>query len=210
MPKNGRSQSLTHKEIIEAAVRLIRKHGLPNLTMRAVAAELGVTPMAVYHYFADKDDLVRMVVQSISSAREPLRIREGGWEESLRSHLREVWEQSARYPGVGAYQIDQPSLGVTPEALQDGIRFFEDAGFSPSAARLAWSFAMTYIHGRISVDAHLASKPDAPRLDGLRAHDYVDFGVETVVAGLRAALASELDASGNREGVGGKSVVTNS
>ncbi len=159
--------------------------------MRAVAAELGVTPMAVYHYFVDKDDFVRTVVRSISASREPLRIGDGGWEESLREHLLAIWAQSTRYPGVGAYVINQPTLGVTPEALQAGIRFFEKAGFSPSAARLAWTFAMTYIHGRISVDAHLATRADAPRLEGLRAHDYVEFGVDTVIAGLRAALLSE-------------------
>ena len=49
---------------------------------------------------------------------------------------------------------------------------------------------MTYIHGRISVDAHLAHKPEAPRMSGLRARDYVDFGVEAVIAGLRAMLSA--------------------
>jgi len=52
---------------------------------------------------------------------------------------------------------------------------------------------MTYIHGRISVDAHLAHKPQAPRMSGLRARDYVDFGVEAVVVGLRAMLAAGED-----------------
>src|ERR1700751_3571973 len=108
--------------------------------MRAVAAELGVTPMAVYYYIADKDELVRLVVETISADRGPLRIGEGGWEESLRRYLLLVWEESTAYPGLGTYLINQPTLGVTPDTLQEGIRFFEEAGFSAAAARLAWSF----------------------------------------------------------------------
>jgi AcrR family transcriptional regulator len=159
--------------------------------MRAVAAELGVTPMAVYYYVADKDELVRLVAETISASRGPLRLGEGGWEESLRRHLLRIWEESTRYPGLGTYLINQPTLGVTPESLQEGIHFFEEAGFSPAAARLAWSFSMTYIHGRISVDAHLATEPNAPRLEGLHARDYVAFGIDSVIAGLRQALESD-------------------
>jgi AcrR family transcriptional regulator len=191
MPKSGRSQSLTREEIIEVALNLIRQNGLAGLTMRAVAAELGVTPMAVYYYIADKDELIRMVVDTISAPRGPLRMGEGGWEGTLRRYLLRIWEESTSYAGLGAYLINQPSLGVTPEALRLGLCFFEEAGFSPSTARLAWSFAMTYIHGRISVDAHLATDPAAPRVDGRRARDYVEFGVDAVIEGLGVMLAAD-------------------
>ena len=110
------------------------------------------------------------------------------WQDTLRTYLVTIWETTRRYPGLGAYMINQPGLGVTSERLQAGVAFFEDAGFPPAQARLAWSFATTYIHGRISVDAHLGHKPDAPHLDGLKARDYVEFGVGAVLAGLEAIL----------------------
>lgn len=191
MPKNARSKMLTHEEIIDAALRLIQAQGLSGITMRAVATELGVTPMAMYHYFADKNELIRTVVGSISSSRQALRVDESGWEKCLRRYLLLTWEESTRYPGVGAYLIDQPSLGLTAEKLQEGIRFFEDAGFSPRTAPLVWSFTMTYIHGRISVDAHQTVMPGAARMAGLRARDFVEFGVDTLITGLRARLSAE-------------------
>jgi hypothetical protein len=49
---------------------------------------------------------------------------------------------------------------------------------------------MTYIHGRISVDAHLAHRPEAPRLTGLRARNDVEFGVDALIVGLRQTLDS--------------------
>ena len=99
-------------------------------------------------------------------------------------------EKANRYPCIGIHLINQPGLGVTPDRLEPAVRFFEDVGFRSVTAPLAWSVAMTYIHGRMSVDAHLARDSTAPRLDGLRARDYVEFGLNTVVAGLRAMLES--------------------
>jgi TetR/AcrR family tetracycline transcriptional repressor len=188
MTRTGRTHSLTREEIIEAALRILRRDGLAKLTMRAVAKEMGVTPMAVYHYVDSKDDLLRLAYAEISAPWGSLRLGDGkeDWEDALRDHLMSIWEGLAQYPGLGAYLIELPNINVSPDNLAGGIRFFEDAGFAPMQARLAWSFALTYIHGRISVDAHLGHKPEAPRLEGLRAHDYVTFGVEGVILGLRA------------------------
>ncbi len=191
MPRRVRSQSLSLDKIIDAALNILMESGLEGLTMRAVATELGVTPMAVYYYIDDKEDLVRLAAERISSRRGPLVLKDGDWESSLKHYLVSLWNELTSFPGLGSYMIGQADLGVTPERLADGIKFFEDAGFRPQTARLAWSFAMTYIHGRISVDARLGHRPDAPRLDGLRARDFVEFGVEAVIAGLRELSAAD-------------------
>jgi hypothetical protein len=68
---------------------------------------------------------------------------------------------------------------------------------------------MTYIHGRISVDAHLATEPNAPRLEGLHARDYVGFGVDSVIAGLRQALASDGEAGRRQRRNGQKAAARN-
>jgi AcrR family transcriptional regulator len=189
MSQSTRPGSLSRDAIVDEALRIVSTGGLSALTMRAVAAGLGVTPMAAYYYVADKDELMRLVSDRINSSAGPLAMSGGNdWEDVLKVHLLKLWENSTRYPGLGAYLINQPDLAVTPEQLESGIRFFEDAGFSSKGARLAWSYAMTYIHGRISVDAHLAHRPEAPRLSGLRARDYVEFGVEALIAGLRHML----------------------
>jgi AcrR family transcriptional regulator len=192
MSQSKRPRSLTRDAIVDEALRIVSTEGLSALTMRAVAAGLGVTPMAAYYYVADKEELMRHVSERISTASGALALDDGAdWESVLKAHLLNLWENSTRYPGLGAYLINQPDLAVTPEQLKSGIRFFEDVGFTPKGARLAWSFAMTYIHGRISVDAHLAHRPEAPRMSGLRARDYAEFGVEAVIAGLRRMLDSE-------------------
>ena len=47
--------------LVEAAINLVRKYGPDQLSLRAVSADVGVSPSASYHYFKDKDDLVTAV-----------------------------------------------------------------------------------------------------------------------------------------------------
>ena len=49
--------------ILEAAERLLRSDGMAALTTRRVAAEVGVTAMAIYRHFRDKEDLVEALVR---------------------------------------------------------------------------------------------------------------------------------------------------
>lgn len=175
-----------------AALRVAERSSLDEVTMRAVARELGVTPMAIYYHVEHKDELVDLLVAEVFSRNPALRLDDDGWEASLRRYLLALWEEQARYPGMGAHLIGQPSLGTTPHSIAAGVGFFEEAGFPSRTTRLAWSFALTYIHGRLSVDARLrGSDLEGVRVSGLHAHDYVEFGVQAVVAGLRTLLEEE-------------------
>jgi AcrR family transcriptional regulator len=52
----------TETAILAAARDILAEGGLDALSMRAVAARVGTTPTAIYHYFDSKDDLVGQVV----------------------------------------------------------------------------------------------------------------------------------------------------
>ena len=49
------------EKLVDAAERLFGQHGLEAVTMRQLAAELGVSPMTPYRYFADKDAILAAV-----------------------------------------------------------------------------------------------------------------------------------------------------
>lgn len=44
--------------LIAAATQMVRANGAEHLSLRAVAAEVGVSPSAAYHYYPDKDSLI--------------------------------------------------------------------------------------------------------------------------------------------------------
>ena len=47
----------------EAAMSLIARHGLEGVTMRAVAAEAGLSYGSLFHYFKSKDELLMHVIR---------------------------------------------------------------------------------------------------------------------------------------------------
>ena len=47
--------------LVDAALDLVRKYGPDHLSLRAVSAEVGVSPSASYHHFGDKDTLVNAI-----------------------------------------------------------------------------------------------------------------------------------------------------
>ncbi len=61
-PKTARGAA-TRARIVAAATDLVRAHGVANTTIDAVIEASQVSKSQIYHYFADKDDLVLAVIQ---------------------------------------------------------------------------------------------------------------------------------------------------
>jgi len=59
----------------EATMRLIARHGIEGVTMRAVAAEANLSYGSLFHYFDSKDDLLMHAVRQLTS-RQTTRVNE--------------------------------------------------------------------------------------------------------------------------------------
>jgi AcrR family transcriptional regulator len=195
VPARKRTDPLSAEAVIEAGLAVTRRDGLSALTMRAVAAELQVTPMAIYYHVADKEQLVRAVVKEVTRHQVPLEQSEDGWQLGLRHYLLSGWEVMTRYPGISAHLLALPTFGTTTAGLETGIRFFKEAGFSDRSARKAWTFTHTYLHGRLNVDSHLHGPSGDPvRFIGVHSREHVEFAIDAMVAGLEALLVAEQNA----------------
>ena len=51
--------------LLDAARDMVRTHGADHLSLRAVAAVVGVSPSAAYHHFPDKDSLISGVGEAL-------------------------------------------------------------------------------------------------------------------------------------------------
>ncbi|RRR25552.1 TetR/AcrR family transcriptional regulator [Schaalia georgiae] len=68
-PDRGR---ITREQILAASMELLDQRGLPDLTMRKLAAELGIRPSALYWHFPDKQTLLaRLADRIVGSAPKP-------------------------------------------------------------------------------------------------------------------------------------------
>jgi AcrR family transcriptional regulator len=75
--KQGSHSDITGPRIREAALRLIARHGCAAVSMRQIAAEVGVQAGALYNYTPDKQSLLFDLMQShmeelLAEAREAL------------------------------------------------------------------------------------------------------------------------------------------
>ena len=70
MARQGRPARLSRDTIAAAAEHVVRTEGSAALSMRRVARELGSSPMALYRHVADKEDLLRLVLDRIAPRLE--------------------------------------------------------------------------------------------------------------------------------------------
>jgi AcrR family transcriptional regulator len=76
--------------LLDTAGRLVERDGLPALTLRAIARELGVTHMAAYHHYRDRRDLLAaLATRGYERLGEALAERRAGSSDS-RAALKEV------------------------------------------------------------------------------------------------------------------------
>ena len=55
---SDQTQSSTKELIRSAALRLLEREGPEGVSMRRVAKQVGITPMAIYHHFRNRDALL--------------------------------------------------------------------------------------------------------------------------------------------------------
>jgi len=84
-PARTRPRStLTPQRIAAAAVAIADTEGLDAVTMRRLAADLGVAPMAAYRYVSGKDELLELMVDHVYGELT-LPSETKGWRESCGS-----------------------------------------------------------------------------------------------------------------------------
>jgi AcrR family transcriptional regulator len=90
----GPKRSLTTEQIAATTVRIADAHGLHSVSMQRVAAELGVTKMALYRYVPGKAGLVATAVEEAVGAAPRSSALPSGWRPGLEAwaqQLRAVW-----------------------------------------------------------------------------------------------------------------------
>jgi AcrR family transcriptional regulator len=197
------ARRLNEQEIVSAALRLAGRVGFDKLTMRALADELDVTPMATYYHVGNKKALLRLVTDSILSGIRIPDADAGDWTTRLLLLHEETSRVLSPYPGIDAMMID---LGLTEQGrrlMDANIQILLDAGFDQRGALLAYNVLHSYGVGRVTIESRLRGRPrpavtdvsDRPALQrikgavpGLHAADYRSFGYEAIVRGLHELL----------------------
>lgn len=136
----SRKTNLSRERIINAAYKLARKDPLNALSMRKIATVLKVTPMAIYKYFDDKNDLTAAVIdkQMTDSHLVPDELDPKDWRLWLNTSFLRMWDAYASAPNMIAYMTHATSFGPAVLRWQnETLGVLINAGLTPKQALTA-------------------------------------------------------------------------
>ena len=121
---------LSRDRVLAAAVVLADQVGIEALSMRRLAQELGVVPMALYKHVANKEELLDGMVDALVSEIDPP-VRDAGWKDTVRLRVLSARGALLRHPW--ARQVLESRTNKTPAVLgymDSFIGMFLAGGFS--------------------------------------------------------------------------------
>lgn len=88
---------LDRARVLGASIALADRDGFDALSMRALASELGVVPMALYKHVTDKDDLVGGMIDTLVAgyAAPPA---EAAWRDAVRAQILAARDTLEQHP----------------------------------------------------------------------------------------------------------------
>jgi AcrR family transcriptional regulator len=170
-PSPTRRTPLSRARLLAAAVALADAGGLEAFSMRGLAQELGVVPMALYKHVANKDALLDGMVDIVFAEielpstdvewRSAMRRRAGSTREALNRHTWAIGMMESRQPGPANLRNHNAVMGCLREA-----------GFSFEVAVHAYSVQDAYIYGFALQERDLGF--ETPQSAGDAAHRRAD------------------------------------
>ncbi|MFC7275779.1 TetR/AcrR family transcriptional regulator C-terminal domain-containing protein [Paractinoplanes rhizophilus] len=185
-------EPLSRDRALAAAVGLADAEGLTALTMRRLAADLGVEAMSLYYHLPGKggllDGLAEWVIEEIRAAVGDER---GDWRERLRRRFLRAREVMLRHPWAPALLGTRPSVPPGLYAYYDEIvGTLLAAGFTPRLAHRA-------IHAFGTMALGFVQELFTPGTTDVGAAEEDLAAMAAAVPHLTTMLAAEVHAAGD-------------
>jgi AcrR family transcriptional regulator len=214
--------ALTRQRIVETAVAMADREGFEAVTLRRIAADLGVHVTSLYNHVPTReavtDGVVELLIEEAELPTAPV-----GWEEWVRRFFAAIGQLAVAHPGAFTALQRRPVQGPRASAsFEVALDAFVDAGFGPADAYNAVkATALTALV--VGLERSLSERgtgaetvvgdlpPDRfPRVRSLDELTDLEpvwaFSLETLVEGLRSQLERRADealapaADGERRG----------
>jgi TetR/AcrR family transcriptional regulator, tetracycline repressor protein len=152
--------------VVDRALALADKSGLDALTIRKLATELGVTPMALYWHFRGKDELLEGLAERLWGEMDLTVDRNAPWTEQIRGLFESLLKVLRAHPAapellLHSKKLADAALNVTELALD----ILRTAGFSPEDASFAARSALWTGITLVMSEPGIESLDDAERAE---------------------------------------------
>ncbi|MBW8871971.1 MAG: TetR/AcrR family transcriptional regulator C-terminal domain-containing protein [Leifsonia sp.] len=181
---------------MEAALRILDDLGLPDLTMRRLAAALDVQPSALYWHFPNKQTLLAELADRIVAVRPAGWARTDGlddWRDAVRAEAAALRDALLAYRDGAEVVSSTLALGLgSPETLDRLARAVARGGFDAETSRRSATALLHFVLGHVSHEQQrlqydslgvLAGGESSPLDEDDPAAAFA-FGVDLLVGGL--------------------------
>ena len=169
--------TISREDIVQAAVRVVAADGGAEISIRGLAASLGVSPMSLYRHIRDKDDLLDEVVDRLlAGVWRPAAAAEDDWQAwtvEAASRLRDflVGRPAALHVYL-AHPVVSPAAVDRMNAM---MRVLRHAGIDEESARSAYGAVHTYTIGFAALEASRARRGSGSEDAGVLARQLAAY-----------------------------------
>jgi len=161
---DGRAR-LSKRAVTDRALKLADADGLDTLTIRKLAQDLGVTPMALYWHFRSKEDLLEGVAERVWGEIDVNVDPSAPWPDQLAGLLKSLVSVLRAHPSAPRLVLEHEKRNEAAlRATEVTLKVLRDAGFDPRyASEIARSTLWTGItlvmsepgyHPELSAEEH--------------------------------------------------------
>lgn len=161
--------SLSREDIIDAAVTIVEAGRYEEMSIRSLAADLGVAPMSLYRHIRDKDDLLSEVVSRLLARVWRPAAGEDDWQEWIVEAAANLRQFLVTQPAALHVYLSHPVVSpAAVERMDAMMRVLRRAGLDEQAARSAYGALHTYTIGFAALEASRAGwVPDSGDVSSL-------------------------------------------
>jgi TetR/AcrR family transcriptional regulator, tetracycline repressor protein len=151
--------SISREDIVDTAVRIVEAGGYQEMSIRSLAADLGVAPMSLYRHIRDKDDLLDEVVDRLLAQVWRPAAGEDDWQawviEAAANLRRFLVTQPAALHVYLRHPVVSPAAIERMDAVMGVLR---RTGLDEATARSAYGALHTYTIGFSALEASRAQR----------------------------------------------------
>ncbi|WP_411284546.1 TetR/AcrR family transcriptional regulator [Lapillicoccus sp.] len=150
-----RREPLSRDRVLDGAMVVADAGGLDSLTIRSLAQTVGVGPMSIYHYVANKDEIIDGIVDLVFGEMD-IPSPDGDWRTQMHRRSVSVRLVLRRHPWAIPLLQSRTAPGpATLRHLDAVIGCLRGAGFSVEMTAHAYALIDSYVYGFALSEASL-------------------------------------------------------
>ena len=158
---------LKREAIVDAAAALIRKEGAGALSVRRLAVQLNVSPMALYRHLEDKQDLLAAVLAQLISKNDVCAHTEKNWRAWMVETCARMRQSLSDNPEILPILSETKRMSALEIATFEAIlKHLVGAGLTEEKAAKVFHMTVSFTFGSLAFDQFKTRKLTGKSLPG--------------------------------------------